>query len=92
MLEIAYPNKGFNDAYNEYFSNKKQLFGLPDDQIITSRESLVWKIYAKKTKEDDKKNESSTPKKSPMKINQTSNIPLQRNETQKPLPIGKSNF
>jgi len=84
---LAEHDKGFNDAYNEYFSNKKQLFGLPDDQIITSRESLVWKIYAKKPKEDDKKNESSTPKKSPMKINQTSNIPLQRNETQKPLPI-----
>ena len=56
MLKIAY-FLGFYDAYNEYFSNKKQLFGLPDDQIITSRESLVWKIYAKKAEE--KKNESS---------------------------------
>ena len=71
MLKIAY-FLGFYDAYNEYFSNKKQLFGLPDDQIITSRESLVWKIYAKKPKEDDKKNESpnqnvNAHKKSPMK-------------------------
>jgi len=66
------------------------LFGLPDDQIITSRESLVWKIYAKKPKEDDKKNESPSqkvisPKKSPKKENRDENIP--KNEIQKPLPI-----
>jgi len=87
---LAAHDKGFYDAYNEYFSNKKQLFGLPDDQIITSRESLVWKIYAKKAEE--KKNESSnqskviSPRKSPMRISQSSNIP-QKNET--PIELGK---
>jgi len=85
---LAEHDKGFNDAYNEYFSNKKQLFGLPDDQIITSRESLVWKIYARK--HEEKKNESQkaiSPKKSPMRVNQTSNIP-QRYEPS-PIVLGK---
>merc|ERR1711874_499662 len=80
---LAAHDKGFNNAYNDYFSNKKQLFGLPDDQIVTSRESLVWKIYAKKPKEEDKKNESSNQnvtaaKKSPMKGKENvnkSNVP-----------------
>ena len=66
---LAEHDKGFNDGYREYFNSKKQLFGLPDDQIVTSRESLVWKIYAKKHAEA-KKNESQnviSPKKSPIK-------------------------
>ena len=71
---LAEHDKGFNDGYREYFNSKKQLFGLPDDQIVTSRESLVWKIYAKKHAEA-KKNESQnviSPKKSPMKDKENS--------------------
>ena len=37
---LAEHDKGFNDGYREFFNSKKQLFGLPDDQIVTSRESL----------------------------------------------------
>ena len=86
---LAAHDKSFHDAYNEYFSNKKQLFGLPDDQIITSRESLVWKIYAKKAEE--KKNEEANQKAiSPKKQNyyvSRPNLP-QRHEPS-PIELGK---
>ena len=85
---LAAHDKGFNDAYNEYFSNKKQLFGLPDDQIITSRESLVWKIYAKKAEEKKNDDKISSPKRS--NVGRPS-MPS-RYEAHKPSPIGKPNF
>ena len=40
---LAEHDKGFNSAYNEYFFNKTQLFGLPDDQI--GKPNFLFKIF-----------------------------------------------
>lgn len=50
---LAKYDKSFNDAYNEYFDNKDALFGATDEEIISIKPSLVWKIYAKGDKNSD---------------------------------------
>lgn len=59
---LAQHDKSFNDAYNEYFENKEALFGTTDEEIISIKPSLVWKIYAKndenKSQNDASRNSS----------------------------------
>ena len=45
---LAKYDKQFNDTYRAYLDNDDNSFGMPDDEIITVKESLVWKIYQSK--------------------------------------------
>lgn len=59
---LAKYDKQFNEAYRAYLDHDDNSFGLPDDEIITIKESLVWKIYVPKEKAggSQKKVKSST--------------------------------
>jgi len=62
---LAKHDKSFNEAYNEYFENKEALFGASDEEIISIKPSLVWKIYAKGEKNDEQSQNDSTSSKTP---------------------------
>ena len=75
---LAQHDKGFHDSYKAYLSDKKKLFGLDDDKIIKSKESLIWKIQ-EKTKDEKKKelpsqNVGKKLVKSPMKTGNKENL------------------
>lgn len=63
---LAKYDKQFNDIYRAYLDHKDDSYGLKDDEIVTVKESLVWKIYLPKseTKQEQASFKSLTPPKS----------------------------
>jgi len=82
---LAQHDKSFNDAYNEYFENKEALYGASDEEIISIKPSLVWKIYAKNDKNDGAKSQNdSTHMRNTGKENYNSNQRVQSHQSPAP--------
>lgn len=50
---LAKYDKHFNETYRAFLDHDDNSFALADDEIITIKESLVWKIYNAKRKEEE---------------------------------------
>lgn len=48
---LARYDKQFNEAYRAFLDQKDDSYVMPDNEIVTIKESLVWKLYAKKHEE-----------------------------------------